>query len=481
MRKASLIFAAGLTTLSAVGQIKMADKAYKEGLSIGNSVTEPLSINNVFAEYDGTFLPNYHVHNILGDTLYTNGIYADCFIINHTAKTIEYQQYDYSTTEAIIPQGYYLVKNIVIGNEGQKEELEEILSLVKNGYNISAFQKEYGCQECKSQPNHWQIHLEEKINNAIWSRTPEEVNNTFTRYQSLNKTCTLNMLGGGGQHYWIESVDGSAVYFTGNMAFVAYKKNYGFIPLRYYNFLCSELKDHDILITYNYPWDGQVYCNPLPNWLSKPLYDALTGNAILQHDTLFHCVDIVIDDKLTPCCVLEGKNTGKISVPIYRLVESEEHKQRIFYSINPTENITIWHPYGQDVENRLLRNRYFATHDENKGRWIIKVDDLNDIIAETKLNTENTTEYEKLVTLRQQTQLAQRTQELCSKYGKEFGELIAEHKVALGMTQEMCQAAWGKPFKVSTIVEENTTYITWRYNQGTYVFFLDNKAVRIQN
>ena len=44
----------------------------------------------------------------------------------------------------------------------------------------------------------------------------------------------------------------------------------------------------------------------------------------------------------------------------------------------------------------------------------------------------------------------ERLKNLTSKYGTEMASVIAEHKVKIGMTQEMCREAWGTPYQTYT-------------------------------
>ena len=480
MRKALFCLAIGLSAMApAAGQIKMADNAYKEELTAGTSVTEPLAIDNVLAAYDGTYLKQFFLTNIVGDTLYTNGIHAKCFVVNHTARTIEYKTGD--TNEGTsIPQGYYRVTDLLLGKEGQTDATEEIASLVGDGYDISAFIKRYAwfCDECKASTEHCKEHIAEKI--PCGSKTNEELNRILLQYQNRNETCGLGDLGD--WCYRIESLDGSAVYYT--YGWLGDGSRWTFFPLRYYNFLCAELKGQDVYMPYNNPWSGgSVYCTPY--WKAVELRDELTGKTLLQRDTLFRCVDVVLDEVpytgLVPFCVLEGEHTGKVSLPVYRMVESDSH---LYYHNTPSGDLSIWKssPKQKD-DGRLLRDRHFATSNggDHEGKWIIKVSDLQEIVADTKRHNANAAEQEEALRQRQRALLAQRKQDLCNRYGKEFGELIAAHKVALGMTPEMCREAWGIPSKISTTVDATGTYTLWRYNLNTYVYFQDGRVVRIQN
>ena len=58
--------------------------------------------------------------------------------------------------------------------------------------------------------------------------------------------------------------------------------------------------------------------------------------------------------------------------------------------------------------------------------------------------------------------------ECISKFGKEKGEVIAQNKIEIGMTMEMCKAAWGAPWdssKTKTLSGVNEIWFyNWKYN-----------------
>ena len=63
MKKSVLLFLSVAQLTCASAQIKVADDAYKEQMTASKYVTEPLSIENNFNTYDGTFLQYYYRKN----------------------------------------------------------------------------------------------------------------------------------------------------------------------------------------------------------------------------------------------------------------------------------------------------------------------------------------------------------------------------------------------------------------------------------
>ena len=108
-----------------------------------------------------------------------------------------------------------------------------------------------------------------------------------------------------------------------------------------------------------------------------------------------------------------------------------------------TDKMTIWQtaPYTGS-KGELIRDRHFHVDNYGEGisvtneteRWLIKVDDLNAIYAETKRYEALTEAQYRQEAEKQRRERAareaQRKQELCAQYGNEFGTLIASRKVA---------------------------------------------------
>lgn len=73
----------------------------------------------------------------------------------------------------------------------------------------------------------------------------------------------------------------------------------------------------------------------------------------------------------------------------------------------------------------------------------------------------------------------QRKSMLIDKYGEEFGTAISENKVMVGMSEEMCRAAWGTPYdRFNKMTWWGNTSV-WVYNYKTYLYFRDGKLKEI--
>ena len=75
----------------------------------------------------------------------------------------------------------------------------------------------------------------------------------------------------------------------------------------------------------------------------------------------------------------------------------------------------------------------------------------------------------------------QRRADLIANYGEEFGNMIADNKIVLGMTKDMCYEAWGNPQdKYNTTTSLGNTSV-WVYNYKTYLYFYDGVLKQIDN
>lgn len=92
---------------------------------------------------------------------------------------------------------------------------------------------------------------------------------------------------------------------------------------------------------------------------------------------------------------------------------------------------------------------------------------------------------EEQIALAKKQQQTQHKEELIKKYGKQYGSLIADGKICVGMTKEMCIAAKGSPCRKSTHTDRYDTTEVWTYHCNSsfyypiYVTFSNNKITSI--
>jgi hypothetical protein len=67
-----------------------------------------------------------------------------------------------------------------------------------------------------------------------------------------------------------------------------------------------------------------------------------------------------------------------------------------------------------------------------------------------------------------------------NKFGENLGNSIIEGRVLLGMSKEMCIAAWGNPIDINTTIVSGLTTEQWVYGWGTYLYFDNGLLTAIQ-
>ena len=68
-----------------------------------------------------------------------------------------------------------------------------------------------------------------------------------------------------------------------------------------------------------------------------------------------------------------------------------------------------------------------------------------------------------------------------NKYGNEKGKLIANGKVTIGMTKEMCKDAWGTPIDLHKTTTKIGTDEHWYYSWKYSLHFENGLLIRINN
>ena len=72
-------------------------------------------------------------------------------------------------------------------------------------------------------------------------------------------------------------------------------------------------------------------------------------------------------------------------------------------------------------------------------------------------------------------------QQMLAKYGSQFGELVSNKQIALGMTKDMCRDAWGNPMNIYRTTTSFGQSEVWCYNYKTMIYFFEGKVVQIDD
>ncbi len=126
-------------------------------------------------------------------------------------------------------------------------------------------------------------------------------------------------------------------------------------------------------------------------------------------------------------------------------------------------------------ENDIIFQKY-ETLAEKESKYTSSYIIPEKAIAQEKIRAAEKEKKEQQQAELQNQKKQQRKKELIQKYGEQKGKLIFEHKVEIGMTTEMCQAAYGTPTRTTSSSTSNGKTEKWYYSIGvlTEVLTLQN-------
>ena len=82
--------------------------------------------------------------------------------------------------------------------------------------------------------------------------------------------------------------------------------------------------------------------------------------------------------------------------------------------------------------------------------------------------------------LKEKNDLITKRNDLITKYGTKYGNLIFENKIIIGMDIEMCKLSWGTPYSNNKQITAEKTIEIWHYSLGTDLYFYNDKLVQIE-
>lgn len=180
----------------------------------------------------------------------------------------------------------------------------------------------------------------------------------------------------------------------------------------------------------------------------------------LETKPSFYCEDIIIDGK--DILAILDINGNKVTA---KLQYSFEEKPIILFDDN----------YNTVLEYCFRRMPL------EKNVSIISSEDCNEL----KNNSERALSILKMAREEREAQYAreeeQRKGEIIKKYGAHYGNKIIEHKLAIGMTQEMCIESIGYPSNVAKSVNAYGESSVWFYSNYMSLVFVDKKLQQVNS
>ena len=148
------------------------------------------------------------------------------------------------------------------------------------------------------------------------------------------------------------------------------------------------------------------------------------------------------------------------------------------FTLKKLDNTTEESEFYLIKDNIIFWDDFVAGADLREKRESIRNDSLGKVkIAETKLR-EKQNELHKI---NNEKKRIERINKFVKKYGKEYGEIVANYRVRIGMTKGMCQDSWGKPESINRTTNAYGNSEQWVYVDGNYLYFNNGKLTSIQN
>lgn len=202
----------------------------------------------------------------------------------------------------------------------------------------------------------------------------------------------------------------------------------------------------------------------------KQLYDKKVFLALTdENGNSMSAIDISTNKKINV------KSLSKWTCEVNLLKQSQVYpngndEYKLFYILRNELNETI----VKDIPSQrnyglrfILEDEYIALEKEKQ----LKKDEL---LAKKKKEEQQRIEKERIV--------KQKHYQYCiNKFGQLNGNIIAQGKVKIGMSKEMCKVAWGKPFDIYKTTTKYGISETWYYSWKYSLQFEDGLLAIIEN
>lgn len=262
--------------------------------------------------------------------------------------------------------------------------------------------------------------------------------------------------------------------------------NLTFVSVPFYEQLCNDIKGQEVLLVSR----GEYMRDAVTNAPFKSIHtddpinkcerNTETGEISYPEIKYCKCLNIYVSDgEIFGQFEYEG---ARFTLAIPQLIHNLETRM---LNYNPTWNGSTTNPekkvYGR-ISNVERNYEYFIV--SRKRVEEIQASELEELrlqimsreqqrLAREKQRAEKNARYER--------EEQEYRASLVATYGEEYGNLIADRKVAIGMTEEMCRKAWGRPHdKYNTTTKWGVSSV-WVYNYKTSLYFYNGELKQIDN
>lgn len=434
-----------------LAQIKIAGDDYSQKLTGSKSYYDrDVDFDKYFPtitekESFSRITPDGNTHlNMIGDTIYV------CGEQKHRGMIIKNGLQGYESAVITIPEGYYTISGYVFCTD-----------------NADSIRKNAGLGFICNQPN-----APSECKSKSIRALKEEIlvqGNSFMVYNLLRYQLyvALNPLN-----------DDTTMYYIGSYPYGSWRLKT--IHLKYYNQLVGFIGKY-VYLKLN-PHSGELLT--VDNNSGTIIMEGITGDIIKLEDEKYEVIDVVLKNT-DVYIVLKGENTGSFSLNttgVYWLYSTND----LFGVFD--EKTRDFHDYMDMPIVRACckippRDKYSNPYKEVV--TIITDKDWDALELRAKKTREQQEKEKKLRQQQEKQEKANREaahkQQMLAKYGSQFGELIANKQVALGMTKDMCRDAWGNPMNIYRTTTSFGQSEVWCYNYKTMIYFFEGKVVQIDD
>lgn len=196
-------------------------------------------------------------------------------------------------------------------------------------------------------------------------------------------------------------------------------------------------------------YDGYRKFGNLINYDTNEIGDSIPYNSIWK------CVDIAVSNVTSQ--IRGGKGDNRC--PVILIFENDKFGKYYSYTQNH-----LGKPFNET-------EGYFYGGGSNDLNFVLH---LGKFLDEEQVALKEQKDKEYKIHLQRQ------RKKMIAKYGKYWGELVAEMKLEIGMTKQMCRDSWGEPQEINRTTTQYGSHEQWVY-YTTYIYFDNGKITAIQD
>ena len=162
-------------------------------------------------------------------------------------------------------------------------------------------------------------------------------------------------------------------------------------------------------------------------------------------------------------------------------IELKEDEMWLCYDVSMVDTETSYYLAGFYFLRNRDREIQFRLGSGDIERFFMTEAEFQEVEKERQRVAEEERQSREEARQKREEELQVLRDEYIKMWGSELGNVIANGRVRVGMTQEMCRAAWGEPTSVNRTTTGRSTTEQWVYDYGNYLYFENGVLTTIQN